>query len=381
MRFSVYVHLILVNEDMKYSFPLIALLLFAATQGFSTTFDDDPYSPGETNLVNETNLDDAPPWPLASPLSEPLQPQQPSVSPPQPLRPTTADSQVRSSLRSQIDPDHPFSQLRFDTIDPNSRITGQPLTVCEMLEPVSSPQTRCQLLHAYWSLSGELAKYKLAIAKQNQLSQWAGKYGATGAKSTVFQAAEKQAVAQRNSIELRVILKQTEFAALLRQTGYYRPIVQANQSAAEQLPIPCDLPFIGVYQTHVNQLVQYRPASNLVLLDKAIALRRQIFEAKCEEFNAMDELFSAIQNSETSVESLIQANNEYYATYAECIDAIVAYNETIAEYVALTVGPEISGRRLLMTLLRLNPEQNSIATGSTEDPANSVPVVPPEDGF
>ncbi|MCL2305261.1 MAG: hypothetical protein FWC43_07955 [Planctomycetaceae bacterium] len=366
---------------MKYAFSLLILLFFAAASHFSITLAADLLVLPDDNEPGVFESPDSPYTP-----SPQLQPQSPSAAPLQ--RPTTSiglpqtDSaetpQVRPTMRSQTDADHPFSQLQFDVIDPNSKITGKPLTICEMLESVSSPQTRCQLLHAYWALAGELAKYKIARTKQAQLTQWGGKYGAIGAKSAVFQAAEKQAIAQRQSSELHVILKQTELAALLKQTsGYYKPIVQANQTATEQLPIPCDLPFIGVYQTHVNRLVQYRPASNLVLLDKTIAIRRQIFETKCEEFNATAELFNAILNSEPSVEALIQTTNQYYATHGECIDAIIAYNEVIAEYVALTVGPEITGRRLLKTLIQLNPEpnQSSEVSEPTENPADSVPVV------
>jgi len=363
---------------MKYSLSLIVLFFFVAAQGFS---DDDSdvdsfLNPGETEFDYEAPLDgrqqgtEIPVFPSETRPTrpEPNRSSQP-IQRPTPMSTGSAEvSRVHPSLRSQNDPNHPFFELQYSTVDPNSRITGKPLTICEMLETVSSPQTRCQLLHAYWALAGELAKYKIAQVKQAQLSDWARKLGPT---NTVLQAATKHAIAQRQTQELLVILKQTEFAALLRQTGFYKPVVQANLAAVEQLPIPCDLPFIGTYQTHVNQLVQYRPGSNLVLLDKTIVLRRQIFESKFEEFNAIDELFKAIQGSDTSVESLIQTNHQYFATYVECIDAIIAYNETIAEYVALAVGPEISGRRLLMTLIQLNPESPE----PTEDPADSAPVI------
>ena len=369
---------------MKYSLPLVVLLFLVAAQGFSAVNDDDLLLPTDRS---EPGYGGVPFDRSSSP------PSTFTAAQPQPLQSTATigssqgPAQVRPSMRSQIDPDHPFAQLQFDTIVPGSRITGRPLTVCEMLESVSSPQARCQLLHAYWSLAGELAKYKIVLRKQNQFAKW-GQDGTNSTKAAAFQAAERQAAAQRQSLELHVILKQTELAALLRQMSYYRPIVQANQPDAEQLPIPCDLPFIGVYQTHVNQLVQFRssfPPSNLVLLDKTIDLRRQIFEAKCEEFNATAELFDAVRGSETSIAALMQANNQYYATYAECIDAIVAYNETIAEYVALTVGPEITGRRLLMTLIQLNPEasstSNSSFPGPTEDPADVAPVLGQEFGY
>ena len=327
---------------MKYSFPLIILFLFAAVQGFSAVYDD--YSSLPDSDDADFNVTIEPSYPSPSPFG-PIQPT--PLQNPATIGSSQVTTQVRPTMRSQMDPDHPFSQLQFDTVEPGSRITGKPLTICEMLEPVSSPQTRCQLLHAYWSLAGELAKYKIALLKQEQLSKWA-KDGSNLSQAAVFQAAEKQAIAQRQSLELHIILKQTQLAALLRQTGYYRPIVQANQAVTEQLPIPCDLPFIGVYQTHVNQLVQYRPtspSSNLVLLDKTITLRRQIFEAKFEESNATAELFDVIRKTETSPTALIQAHHQYFVTYAESIDAIISYNETIAEYVALTVGPEITGRR------------------------------------
>lgn len=315
-------------------------------------------------------------------VGAPRQPRQPLAQPPaQPTLPVVADTaepdettQVRDSMRSLIDPNHPFYQLRLDSepIDPNSKITGKPLTICEMLESVSSPQTRCQLLHAYWALAGEIAKYKIAMFRQVQLSKWVREIGSTDAKLPIFQAAEKQAIAQCQSLELRVILKQNELASLLKQTGYYKPVVQANQAGAEPLPIPDDLPFVKVYTTHVNQLAQYRPASNLILLDKTITLRKQIFESKFQEFAASEELFNAIQDaslkSQASVESLILAHSQYLAAYGECTDAIIEYNDSIADYVAQTVGPEITGRRLLATLIHLNPEP-------ADNPADSVPVV------
>jgi len=368
------------STQMKYTFSLIILFFFAASQGLYAqgySLDDDGMNP----LPTEFGTDDSDPYQSPS-VSQPtstqpyFQPQ--TASSPQPLaRPTQTDSlRVPFSMRSQMDPDNPFSRLQLDSapVDTNSRITGKPLTVCEMLEFVSSPQTRCQLLHAYWGLAGEIAKYKILLVKQVQITKWTRDHGSTNARSPVFQAAGKHVIAQCQSQELLVILKQTELAALLKQTGHSRPIVQANQPVDEQLPIPADLPFIGGYQTHVNQLVQFRPTSNLVLLDKTIALRKQLFESKFDESAAMEELIRSLENSEDSVAALIQANSQYFASYAECIDAIIAYNETIAEYVALTVGPEITGRRLLRTLIQLNPEQNSESHHS-ENPADSVPVV------
>ena len=374
---------------MKYSLSLVVLFFFAVAQGFSATFDEDGFwpqvstgDPEESEGIGESSS--FPSSQQSRPFPQPsLSPSQSQPQPQSPLQRATAagsvpnespgETRVRLSMRSQMDPDNPFSGLLLDSrpVDPNSRITGKPLTLCEMLESVSSPQLRCQLLHAYWALAGEIAKYKIALIKQAQFSEWVRDPDSAGSQSSMLQAAQRRAIAQSETRELLVILKQTELAALLRQTGHYRPVVQATQAGTEQLPIPIDLPFIGVYETHVHQLVQYRPVSNLLLLDKTISLRKQIFESKFEESGATKELFDAIRGSRPSAESLIQMTNQHYEAYVEFIDAIIAYNEAIAEYVALSVGPEVTGRRLLMTLIQLNPETSE----PTENPADSVPVL------
>ena len=359
----------------------IAVFLFGVSQGFSAAPVDDPFdfNPDAVDLTTPATppLEESVP-PVETPASASPYPTQPAAQPvplssqPKPLAAKTVA--VSATLRSQMDPNHPFYQLQLDTapVDPNSTITGKSLTICEMLESVSSPQTRCELLHAYWKLSGEIAKYKITLFKQTQLTKWSGEIGSTSPKFPTFQAAEKKAIAETKSQEILVTLRQMELASLLKQTGYIKSVVQANQAGTEQLPIPCDLPFILVYQTHVNQLVQYRPGSNLLLLDKTISLRKQLFEAKLQEFSAAEDFFGAVQDSmmksQSSAEALILAHGQYLTEYAEYTDAIIAYNESIADYVAETVGPEITGRRLLMTLIKLNPEE-------PENAADQVPVV------
>ena len=358
----------------------IAVFLFGAGQGFSAAPVDDllDFNPDAGDLATPAIaplggvFPTETPAPAESPYSPPAEQPPAPQNQPKPLAAKTVG--VPAAMRSQLDPNHPFYQLQFDAapVDSNSTITGKPLTIYEMLQSVSSPQSRCELLHAYWKLTGEIAKYKIAMFKQTQLTKWSGEIGSTSPKFPTFQAAEKKAIAETKSQEILVILRQMELASLLKQTGYIRPVVQANQAGTEQLPIPCDLPFILVYQTHVNQLAQYRPGSNLLLLDKTISLRKQLFETKLQEFSAAEDFFEAVQDSmiksQASAEALILAHSQYLADYAEYTDAIIAYNESIADYVAETVVPEITGRRLLMTLIKLNPEE-------PENAADQVPVV------
>lgn len=319
----------------------------------------------------------------AAPTRAP-QPSQMSLPEPE-EEPTPQNSRaIQDSLRSLMDQNNPFASLQLSSnpVDPNSTVSGDPLTIYEMLENVFSPHQRTQLLHVYWDLVGEIAKYKLAIQKSSQLATWTNATDTTHKKYPVLLAAAQLAQTQQDSQELIVLKKQAVLASLMKRTGATRTIVLASQNAGTPgaNPIPVDLPFIGEYKSKVNQLVHYKPTgSDLFQMDKIIKIQRQLMGAKGQETINADALFTQVQKSQGSVESWIFTQDLYFSTYNVYLDAIIEYNRHIADYVKETVGPETTGRPLLTTIIQLNPLPAATPLNGTEsgsyDPANNVPTV------
>lgn len=306
-------------------------------------------------------------------------------SAPQDLAPITqGGTTVPESCRSVIDPEHPFYILRIGEApsDANARIYGQSLTVYEMLRPIQSPQARRKLLHAYWELSGAIAQYKLANFKKTQYTDWIADLSgnADAAFVKVFQSAETLAEAKTRTLELRAIQKQHALALLLQQHGVYQPVIHAaNRPSNEMpLPIPADLPLVGGYNTQANQMVRYRNApSRIMQLDREIALQKEILDAKFREFDAASQYCDAVRESGPRAEGIIDSYNQQIATQAEALDEIVKYNQLIADYVAETIGPEVTGQRLIRILLR-TPQPNSQPNSQPNTQPNVQQPPPPE---
>ncbi len=289
--------------------------------------------------------------------------------------------------------------MSSEPVDPHSIITGQPLPLAELLQNTTSPQLRGQLLHAYWELAGEIAKYKILYFKETQISSWVrellNKRETDSARVRLFQSAEKWANEERKTAELQVLIKQNELAALQDRQKGYGQVVFANEPQGRELPIPCDFPLVVPYNTQANQMVQYRQLTTKALsLDKRIPLQQRLIVSKTGAVAAGEEYFNTLLSAgattdAATTDALIFTLGQTAALRCELIDEIVEYNREIADYVTETISPEISGRRLLAMLIQLNPaDPNSNDPNETSrrsqpldeaaEIANQIPTVETE---
>ena len=351
----------------------------------STQFGSlDDYDPDDSSTIPEVAIPDSRPQTPRQPQSQ--APRQPQTQTPKPV-PAAPEGltnppkqNIPDYMRSVSDPNHPFYQLRLSSqpVDPNCEIAGQSLTICEMLSSVRSPQARNLLLHEYWELSRNIAKYKIYNLHVDNVNGWLEKYP----DESTLQSTAKLITAKRRSAELNVIKQQYKLAVLLRNHGIYRPVTFASEGNSERLPIPVDYPVTGTYDSSINEMVKHRQLSSRALfLGKTLPIQQQLIESKTEEFAAENEIFTGLANSQQkTIEDLLQARNQLTVAYIAAADEIIDYNNDIADYVCETVGPELSGRDLLSKLILLNsiPSQTTADSGSPyapDNPANSIPTL------
>jgi hypothetical protein len=202
--------------------------------------------------------------------------------------------------------------------DPQSKITGKPMTVAELLAGTRSSAARNQLLPAYWELSGLLAVYHFRCETERQ---------ATRAQEGMMTLLREQ----RRTAEVEFVKQQWVLAELIKQ---YKG--QAPHST--EMPIPADFPLYPRYQTHADKIAR---SERTQYLARMISIQEQLIESKNGTWKAA----SAMANLRTTA-------------FLDLNKAIVEYNKMIAEYALETIPPNVSHQQLVGAVVRL-PKHNS----------------------
>jgi len=259
----------------------------------------------------------------ASPSS--YQPQQSPVTPRLPQN------------ESAIPAEHPFRAYWGVPNDLQTSITGKPMTVAELFTGTRSSAVRCQLLQAYWELSGLLAVYHFRCETEKQASE------AGGAENMMTLLRE-----QRRTAELEFIKQQWVLAELLKQC-------KGRMLRESELPIPADFPLYPHYRTFADQIAR---TERTRYLGRMIPIQEQLIESKNGTWRAT----SALSASQPFLTVLDQRT----AAFLDLTKAIIEYNRMIAEYATETIPPNVSPQQLAGAVVRL-PKRSA----ERERPQNS----------
>ena len=372
------------TQDVIHVLVLIALsLLFCLVPrvGFGQS------APGNDTLSAFDSLSNLPPPPATAPVPEPAaasfiqtapeissqavpfagsvaQPRTYSTQPEPPApvaasaSPTTASQfsaihsppQQQPSLRSpqyesMVNIEHPFRQYWGVPNDPQTKITGKPMTVAELFAGTRFPAVRTQLLQTYWELSGLLAVYHFRCETERQAS------GATGQQPEMMTLLREQ----RRTAEMEFIKQQCVLAELLKQC-------KGRILRASELPIPTDYPLYPQYQTHADKIAR---TERTQYLGRMIPIQEQLIESKNGTWRAASEMtLSASQ-------PFFMTSNQRTMAFLDLTKAIIEYNKMIAEYALETIPSNISQRQLVGAVVRLpkssampeQPQSHQVATG------------------
>jgi hypothetical protein len=253
---------------------------------------------------------------------------QPNQSPQRQRRTPQRELAQRETV---INVEHPFRQYWGVPNDPQTKIAGKPITVAELFTGTRSSGVRCQLLHAYWELSGRLAIYHFRCEIE-RLATGAGGVQQDGMMTMLHE--------QSRTAELEFIKQQWVLAELLRQC-------KGRTLQESELPIPADIPLYPRYQTFADKIAR---TERTQYLGRMIPIQEQLIESKNGTWQAASGMM------QSASQPLFVLLNQRTTAFLDLTKAIIEYNKMIAEYATETVPPNAGQQQLVRAVVRTSSE-------------------------
>ncbi|MDR0327888.1 MAG: hypothetical protein LBI05_06290 [Planctomycetaceae bacterium] len=259
-----------------------------------------------------------------------------------------AYQQTPREMVSAVNADHPFRQYWGMPNDPQAKITGKPMTVAELFANTRSSAVRCQLLQAYWELSGLLAVYHFRCETERLAT-------GAGAQQDGTMTLLRE---QRRTAELEFIKQQWVLAELLKQC-------KGRSPREMELPIPADFPLYPRYQTFADKIAR---SERTQYLGRMIPIQEQLIESKNDTWKAASGMASSAS------QPFFVVSSQRTTAFLDLTQAIIEYNKMIAEYALETIPPNVSQRQLVGAVVRtsnvtVSPVQSQVSPMATSQMA------------
>jgi hypothetical protein len=241
--------------------------------------------------------------------------------------------------------EHPFQQYWGMPNDPQTKITGKPMTVAELFTGTRSSAARCQLLQAYWDLSGLLAIYHFRCETERLAA------GAVGVQQGNMTPLLRE---QRRTAEVEFIKQQWVLAELLKQ-------YKGRTLRESELPIPADYPLHPRYQTFADQIAR---TARTQYLGRMIPIQEQLIESKNGTWRAASEM------AQSAAQPFFIVSNQRTAAFLDLTKAVIEYNKMIAEYALETIPPNVSTQQLVTAVIRV--PRGNVLPGQPQAPQTAM---------
>jgi hypothetical protein len=243
------------------------------------------------------------------------------------------------------------------TLPPESKLSGQPLSLLKALSAALDRRGQIDVAHAYWRLVRAVAMYRFAVDQQDQLQR----LQAPTAEAALLRAAQASAAASLEQAEVEVVAAQHELAALMLLPP------------EAPLPLPADRPHVGPYLTHFQALFSTRIApARAKLMDRILPIRRGAIEQRALAVQAAQEAVAAAVKNRDELASVLARMGESLRQQQEFIESACRYNDDIAEYAFSVAGPGTS----VQTLVRMLIKPAADATVQSAAHNESAPTTP-----
>lgn len=247
-------------------------------------------------------------------------------------------------------------------------LDGQAVTLAEVLSAVVGSDQRLRATQAYWRLARQTAAYRFCVEEANYLDDLAAPQ--TGYQRAILTSAQASARADEARSRLNTLRSQQALATAGARTD------------AGRLPLPADLPFVGVYETRFEALkAQGRAPAPLARIHATLPMQLQLLQQQAESVFAADEALRKLNQGYQQgqvplngvLDGLVQLKNQRRAF----LDAVFGYNESIAEYAMMVASPNLPVQRIVEMLIEVPDNQSSVLSARRE--ADSVRPVSNEE--
>lgn len=208
-----------------------------------------------------------------------------------------------------------------------------PLGLEEAVAKSGSAGRHAQVVQTYWRLSlstAQVVQRQREMERLEAIADLAGRQQPDARSASALFAAIKASQAALKEDETACGQLQRELADLVRWSE-------------SQSPIPVDLPHVGSYQTHFEQIYPRGDApAKAVALHRTLPIRRQAVDARAAALRAADALAEALAEDyaagKGTLPAVLAAERELSTQERAFLRTICEYNLDIADY-ALPLAP------------------------------------------
>ncbi len=231
-------------------------------------------------------------------------------------------------------------------------ISGQPLTLAELLSSPGDAQTRLTRLEAYWQLASAAAAYRYASADVRFYSEWCDQLAQPAGANTAVDSHSAIPTA------LRAWLAAAQARQAQREAGFHASQGHlASLLASDTLFWPSDRPHTAVYHTRYESLFpDQTPPPRLTFLFHNLPLAQQAINAEAAAIVAQAEAVEAVeqawQTGAGTIDDIGSRRAELSRQRRQLLDLVYEYNLAIAEFALSVVPAEVPGDQLAAMLVR-----------------------------
>lgn len=231
-------------------------------------------------------------------------------------------------------------------------LPGRPVALRNLLGQAPAGSRQVETVQAYWRLTRAVADYHFAVAEHQFLA------AVPAGREDQLSLAAAQASAKAEQAESRL-------TAVRAQQALVKVSPQADGG---QLPLPADLPLVGAYRTHFQELNQRGVARDeLGAIDQSLPVIRDVIDAQAEAVEAaaaaLAPALQAYQQGQASLAQVLDSHERVHRHRRAFLTAVEQYNAQIASYALSVSLPTVTGERIAALLIDEQPLGKSVLAG------------------
>ncbi len=236
----------------------------------------------------------------------------------------------------------------------NAQLSGNSVTLIEVVAGAPSRAEQAQRVDAYWDLCSSVADYYLGLREQEELRRMESIAPPTGG---AWQQAESELAVRIGTAQRAARASQLRLASSLGR-------------GADNLPLPADMPHCGSYHSRFDEIFAGRLAFSAEAQELAALLPLRYAELKgaaTAVTRAEEWLGIVARNDKGDGSGTLRALELWALRRRAFVQIARDYNRRIARYAELAAPGEISAERLIGMLIK--SEHTSTATRSSSPAA------------
>jgi hypothetical protein len=238
------------------------------------------------------------------------------------------------------------------TAQEEASLPGRPVALKTLLGPQPAGTRQLDTVRAYWRLTRAVADYHYAVDEHRFLA--AVPVGREDQLS--FAAAQASAKAEQAESRLAAVRAQQALAEI------------SPHANGGKLPLPADMPVVGAYRTHFEELNQRGAARDeLGRIDQSLPVIRDVIDAQAEAVAAaaaaLPPALQAYQQGQTPLAHVLDAHERLRRHRRAFLTAVERYNAEIADYALSVSLPAVTGEQIAGMLIEERPSGRSVLAG------------------